>query len=275
MRISPTQVSLTLSATAPEATSEVTLTNDSSSSVLVTIRFEDFSATALGTPQLGAAASRYSLKKWIRTSTPEFTLEPGASRKVDLRVTNEAELAPGGHYTALVVTQSSPEAAAGEKNVQLRDALVSSIFLVKEGGESPRLGVGDFVLEHSLFSLSSTQSVQLLNLGNTQVVPRGTVQIIDPLGNLVAKGTINNESSILLPESGRLYVSELNQIAEATVPGNYRTEVAFRYDGRDEYTIAYQSSFLLPLNIFLLISAAGVVVLLICIRMSVRYWKRR
>src|SRR5690606_14546602 len=76
--------------------------------------------------------------------------------------------------------------------------------------------------------------VEVQNSGNTHVVPRGSVELVDPLGNQIAHGVINNQSSIVLPDSSRQLSADLSETGLPLWPGKYTLVLAYRYDGQEE-----------------------------------------
>jgi hypothetical protein len=84
------------------------------------------------------------------------------------------------------------------------------------------------------------------NTGNVHVTPRGTVKISDPLGRVIESGIINQQSSIELPETFRLFPTKLADLSSAFIPGRYNLNIAYRYDGKDDFSYASSSFFLIP-----------------------------
>lgn len=71
--------------------------------------------------------------------------------------------------------------------------------------------------------------------GNVHVVPRGYVTVTDPRGNLVAKGIINPESTLVMPGASRQFVTILQPVNPSAVKGRYTLTIHYRYDGNSAF----------------------------------------
>jgi hypothetical protein len=128
--------------------------------------------------------------------------------------------------------------------------------------------------DRSLLSLPHSVDLNFQNVGNTHLVPRGIVKVFDPSGKTVSQGTINESSSIILPQARRLYTTPLRSLISISKPGKYKIEVDFRFDGIDQVR-AYQSSFWyisLPwlISIILLIGIVAYIVFRVLTRRSTK-----
>ncbi len=74
------------------------------------------------------------------------------------------------------------------------------------------------------------------NTGNLHLVPRGIVEVHDPAGRVIERGSIDEDSSPILPESFRRYATKLMPMATGWLPGRYKVLTQYRYDGIDTTT---------------------------------------
>jgi len=174
---------------------------------------------------------KYGLASWLTLETSSIVLEPGAERKVLVTVDNRESLGPGGHYGAILVSVNDKDSSSGNQ-VAVQQEISSLVFVNKTGGAKFDLKLDSFSLNSSAFRLPNTVKLRFHNPGNVHVVPRGTAQLKNASGKIVAQGIINEESAYILPESYRQLITELRPVGRPlNLPGKYHLEVAYRYDG--------------------------------------------
>lgn len=224
-----------------QAHTDITVTNNSDHDVSGTIKAVDFKAldefggVSLG--QAGIPVSKYGLANWMTIDgSSDLSLAKGQSRAIRVNIDNRGDLAPGGHYGAVVVTVAEASPEAGNK-VSLKQELVSLIFVKKTGGE--KLGLQLLSMGAKTGSgIPSTVDIRFKSTGNVHVVPRGYVNITDPRGKLVAKGIINPESTMILPDTTRKFVTVMDPVTESSLRGQYKVTAYYRYDGVDKFSSA-------------------------------------
>lgn len=209
---------------------------------------------------------KYGLAKWFSLPQQTITLEPGQTQTIEGEILNQGDLSPGGHYGALLLTAANSPGGGSDKNkVTIQPVASSLMFVTKTGGDTHRLDLSGVNYKHSVFSLPSAVTLRFKNDGNTHVVPRGVITITDSSGKVVAKGAINENSNIILPESYRQIYVPLTKIGGANSIGQYQLKVDFRFDGFDQYR-EYRTSFeYVPkvLLILLIIALAAAVAVLV------------
>lgn len=186
---------------------------------------------------------KYGLAKWIQLEQPNVTVAAHSTQGVNFNIINDASLSPGGHYGAIVV-KTSEAVATGQNKVSLLPQAATLIFVRKIGGEIYKLKFAGGIGGTSWWGLPGQLSFHLQNEGNVHVVPRGIVVVTDPRGNVVGKGIINPDSSLILPERKRTYEVTWQHIRKIALPGTYTVHVSYRYDGTNvyqntSYTIKY------------------------------------
>jgi hypothetical protein len=116
--------------------------------------------------------------------------------------------------------------------------VVSSLVLAeKTGGAERRLVLASQSGDGGWGQLPGKLTQRFQNAGNVHVVPRGVTEVRDPWGRVVARGALNAESAIVLPESFRKYKTPLTSVAGAWWPGQYEVRTTYRYDGADEAAV--------------------------------------
>src|SRR3989344_6522014 len=131
-----------------------------------------------------------------------LTLQPGETGAVRVTIENQDTLSPGGHYGALTFKTGGDTAGAGAANNIAVEQLFSTLVFVKKiGGEIYDLKLSGQEYENSIVKFGDVLRLRFQNSGNVHLVPRGVAVVTDPLGRRVAKGTINQESALILPET--------------------------------------------------------------------------
>jgi hypothetical protein len=205
---------------------------------------------------------KYGLSQWISLERDRIVVEPKSTAKVPVTIENKESMTPGGHYGAVLVSPT----LSGERptKVQINQVLSSLLFVKKQGGEIYRLGLVDYTVGSRMLALPRDVNLRFQNAGNVHVIPRGTVTVHDPAGNLVRRGIINPNSGIMLPETFRKLDVPLESTGRTWLPGTYRLSVAYRFDGREteefrEYTFFYISGWYIAAVIALIAAGAAAV----------------
>jgi hypothetical protein len=208
---------------------------------------------------------KYGLAKWFELPQKTITIQPKQTFSLTAQIENLPDLSPGGHYGALMISQSGG-LNSGNK-VSVHPIASSLMFVTKQGGDTHKLGLAGVNVKHGIFSLPSSVSLRFHNDGNTHVTPRGMVTLSTPQGRIISRGIINEDSNIVLPETYRQLNVPLNKISSAFATGRYVLNVSFRFDGIDQYR-QYQTS-------FLYFPTAGLIVLVLILAgvLGLVYWR--
>lgn len=237
--VSPAFRELTITQTQPQAEFEVKVRNPSSRRMEFALNVVDFGSLdeSGGVAFLGVDPSgqkrRHGLAPWMRLSAQRLSVDPGQTGTVKALVENRRDLAPGGHYGAVILTPVDPDPAK-DGNVRLRQSISSLVLVKKLGGEFYDLRLQEAETDGRPFSVPNLSRLRFGNTGNVHAVPRGMVRVVDPRGRVVAKGIINPASSPILPASIRRYRVELDALGPAVIPGTYRVITQYRHDATDE-----------------------------------------
>ncbi len=239
--VSPAYQEIDLSQQQPQVQFELEISNDSTADrnfVLSTTDFgsldEEGGVAFLGQSADTLSDGRYGLAKWMLLAQTQVEVPARQSAQVQVTVANEASLAPGGHYGAVLATALDNNGKPlNSGKVGVKQVLSSLILLTKAGGAAPSLKLISQISNGRVWSLPSQINYRFQNSGNVHVVPRGIVTITDPAGRVVERGSLNAESGIILPESFRQYSMPLTSLATAWLPGQYAITTAYRYDGTE------------------------------------------
>lgn len=223
----------------------VSVANDTDD--IVTLRLSVFDFGSLdesgGVAFLGVSGDlekKYSLASWMRPEKDVLTLAPGEIGKVRVTIENRDTLGPGGHYGALTFkTENTAKKNQGESagdTVSVQQLFSTLIFVKKVGGEIYHLELKASEYQSAIVKFQDLLSLRFENNGNVHLVPRGVVTVMDPFGRIVKKGIINQESALILPETLRVYPVRLSTLAASFIPGRYTMDIAYRYDGKDDFT---------------------------------------
>ena len=241
----------------------VSLTNNTDALLTLRLSLLDFGSLdeSGGVAFLGASNNlekKYALSSWMRPEKDTMILQPGESQNVKVTIENRDSLAPGGHYGAVVFKAGDDaDDPSATNRVAVNELFSVLVFVKKIGGEIYRLDLKGEAYKQNIFAFPKMLELRFGNSGNVHIVPHGAVTITDPLGTVVSKGIINEESGLILPESIRVYPVRLGALARSFVPGRYTMKVAYRYDGRDDFTIVtLQFNFIPPMTIAAILALA-------------------
>lgn len=243
-----------------DTTADITLQNNTSEQVSAHLQLVDlktlgqFGGTSLDKATL---PDTYDLANWMSLPGGDTVLiAKGETVKVKVKITNRDDLTPGGHYGAVVITSSAPNSVSS--NVNISQQIVSLLFVKKLGGEVFGLDIEPFSVKGP--TIPDQVTTHFKSTGNVHVVPRGYIEVTDPSGKVVAKGILNQDSSMILPGTTRQFVTLLQPVASATKPGRYKVTIHYRYDGQNEFKTLSSSFTRGPSTVqYGIILAAGIV----------------
>lgn len=242
----------------------VSLTNDTDT--LLTLRVSVFDFGSLdesgGVAFLGASndlEKKYALASWIRPEKDVLTLASGETGDIRVTIENRGSLGPGGHYGALTFKIIDDERDGGPGGtIAVSQVFTTLVFVKKLGGEIYGMELASQEYGGNLLSWGETLRLRFQNSGNVHLVPRGTVTVTDLLGRQVAKGIINEESALILPETWRIYPVRLRSLVPHFIPGRYTFDISYRYDGQENFaTTTLTADFIPPAAmVFVLVPVA-------------------
>jgi len=274
--ISPIYQNVTLKADQDQAHYFVNLQNTTPSDQVFKLSTLDFGSLndSGGVAFLGSSTSdfakKYGLAKWMKLEEDTVTVPAGESVKLGVTVDNSPSLIGGGHYGAILATaQTAPGDKAAQARVGVFAVLSSLILLVKEPSEAPGMEVVLQAHDGSWLALPITITDRFKNTGTVHVIPRGLVEVKDPAGKGVERGSLTVDSGIILPEAARSYQTQLMKLRESPMPGRYTVIATYRI-GNDTKTKTYVTTFLY-LGTAGLMVGSGLVLLAILIVLEWRF----
>ncbi len=269
---SPTQKEVVVSSGLLEAVTNVTVTNNTGKSLIGTVRLVDFKTLketgGLLFSQAGVPIDKYGLANWMALANGDAINVPdGQSRDIKVNIMNRSDLAPGGHYGAVVISLNTTIASSGQK-ANFKQELVSLLLVKKLGGERYGLNLESLSADSNR-DIPKSVGLRFKSTGNVHVTPRGYAQVTDPRGKLVAKGIINPESTIILPETSRQFITSLSSVADSKLPGRYKITAYYRYDGQDQFSTrtVYINRFVWSPFLIVGMILTGTVVLLVMLKL--------
>lgn len=276
--MSPPLKEVTLGPGLLEADTTVTLKNTSGQDLSATVQAVDFKSLdeygGVSLENVGAPATKYSLAKWMDLPAGNMVDMPkGQTETIPVTIENTKDLTPGGHYGAVLISVTSASASS-PNTVGFKQQLVSLIFVKKLGGEVYGLQLAS-LKPNTTATVPEDVSLRFKSTGNVHVVPRGYVAVTDPQGKLVAKGIINEASTIILPGTERQLVTLLQPVAPAAASGRYKVTAYYRYDGQNKFTTKtiYFTRGVQPLQ--LILGALAVAIIIVFTVLAVRRRRRR
>jgi len=156
---------------------------------------------------LGNKSSPWSFKNNVIPAVSNFTLNFGDRIDLPVTVTVPANAAPGGYFTAVIVSDE-PQVDANTANGGATTRIISRVavlFFIKVAGNASSSGsVSDFRVNtpHLVYS-QSPDAFKILfnNTGNEYLVPYGEIHVTNMIGRDVADIPVN--AFFALPDSLR------------------------------------------------------------------------
>lgn len=180
---------------------------------------------------------KYGLAKWLHLEQDRVTIAPDQTVKIQATIINDDSLSPGGHYGAIIASVSGETATSGNQ-VGVTQKLSSLIFATKLGGEKYDLNLKKVTHDGNWLRAPKKVDLRFYNPGNSHVIPRGLVKLIDGK-KVISQAVINQESGYILPETYRQFSLELVPIKPLSKKplNSYKLEVDYRYDGLDKFAV--------------------------------------
>lgn len=277
--VSPAYQNVSIGQSQEQAHYEVTLTNSTGTDQAFKLSTVDFGSLndSGGVAFLGSSTSsfakKYGLSNWMKLDADTVTVPAGKDVQIGVSVLNSDTLTSGGHYGAILATaQTAPNGPAMQPRVGVFEVLSSLLLLIKQGGAPPSLIATSQSANGGWWNMPSTVTDRFQNQGNVHVTPRGVIEVTDPLGRVVERGSINVDSGIILPQMYRKYTTSLYTMAKPRIPGHYLVKLTYRFDGTTD-TKVFTSSFWYfgPPGLGIL---AGLIALLAVVVAGI-WWRRR
>jgi hypothetical protein len=262
----PQLTQLDLTVDKPEA--EIFYTNNSSATIELSLslqdvrELEDRNPVGILDPK-DAANYKYSLSSWAYLDRQNLTINAGETQSVKVTITKN-KLSPGGHYgSVLAEIHQTPSQG---KIVQVKGVLASLLFVrASTGNQIEEAKVNSLGTDNSGITFPEKIFFRFQNTGNVDLTPYGLLEIKDNQGHTVAKGIVNEDSLITLPEAIRKYAIPVKMLQQIIVPGKYKAILSLHY-GKSNKKISTSATFITAGNEGLLkwgLIAAGALIVLL------------
>ena len=273
--VQPQLTKLDLTKDKPEA--EIFYTNASDATVELSLslqdvrELEDRNPVGILDPK-DAANYKYSLSSWAYLDRQNLTLNPGETQKIVVTITKD-KLSPGGHYGSVLA--EIHQAPTPGKSVQVQGVLASLLFVRASTGNSiEEAKIASFGVEDKGISFPDAFFFRLQNTGNVDLTPYGLLVIMDKNDKIVAKGIVNEDSLITLPEAIRKYSIPIKSLQKIILPGQYKAVLSLHF-GKSNKQISTTTTFITGGTIPWLKWLVFVGVLIAVLVTVLMLWKRR
>lgn len=220
--------------------------------------FEVFSVEFPSTQHFGSLSfidfSQTAIKQqpsYMSFDVQQFVLNPQEKREIVVRVSNRANLKPGGTYTAVIVRTIQKN----ETSDQVVLPAFASLFLIRKNeGEIRNISISAIEEESGFFkfSLPKRIGVTFKNNGNVHLIPRGQVLMKDVFGRVIKQGILNEESVYVFPDTQKT-ISVNMQKARITAPLMIMTVSAQGSSEDSNYVSEYSFIYVSPTFVIILI----------------------
>ena len=232
--VSPSIIHIDLATDQPKY--ELTYTNNTNTNINLVLSVQDFSELEANyqlnfLSQKDAANYKYSLASWISFENNNLQLNPGEKKTVTVFI-NKDRITKGGHYASILAQVQQTQ---DKSTINILPTLSSLLFVRASTGQEIEQGkINEFTELRDGIEFPQTFITMFQNSGNVHVVPHGLIQIYDPLGNLVAKGTFNINSLDALPESIRRFDTNIDLYQKILLPGIYTAKINLHFGNTDK-----------------------------------------
>jgi hypothetical protein len=194
----------------------------------------------------------HGLVNFLKISLPEIALAPHQNKVVPVSIINANTITNGGHYAAIVF--KAYPITSKKTNFSIIQAVSSLVFLTTYGGGTQNLTLDTALISSVDVNLPAQITTVLGNSGNTQSTPRGYIQILNPGGKLISQSQLNIYSALILPQSKRLLVTNINPAHNFLWPGLYTVKIFYNHDGQTNFTVYQRQIIVIPEPFLIVIS---------------------
>ena len=256
-------------------TGTVTITNLESEERIYRVVVRDISSITNGGAPIFTEPGEitgFELSQWVTPGVNQVVLQPGEKKLVPFLVEVPEGASPGGHFGGIFFSADAERQRETGAGVGYQ---VGTIMNFRIGGNIvEEAQIREFLTDKVLYGVPTVQlGVEVENLGNVLIRPRGPIDITDMFGKKVGTLRINDSGGAVLPlpPDQNLVTSNNNRRTfsatwegEGLVFGRYEAIVALLYGEDGKKTISAATSFwVLPLRIILPILGTLLFVILV------------
>jgi hypothetical protein len=272
--VTPSIAHLDLATDAPEY--ELTYANNTKSEINLVLSVQDFTELEDSykidfLTGKDSANYKYSLSSWISFENKNLDLAPGEKKSVKVFI-DKNRITKGGHYASILAEIQAPE---NQQQVNIKAVLSSLLFVRASTGKEIEEGkIDTFEPLRDGIDYPDTYILRFKNSGNVHVIPYGLIQVFDPLGNLVTKGALNDNSLDALPESIRRYDTNVTTYQKILLPGIYTAKIDLHFGKTNQKLSMTIKFFSQGMFNFIKIGLALVIILLVLLYLRKRIIKK-
>ncbi|MBD3281196.1 hypothetical protein GF391_00430 [Candidatus Uhrbacteria bacterium] len=159
-----------------------------------------------------------NFSQWFDINNTSYVIDAKSTEEIEYTITVPPNAEPGGHYGALFVSLDPPDLESEESGASL-SSNTGILFLIRIAGDIfENATVESFDTNQKIFShLPANFSLRLRNEGNVHFRPKGTMEIRNMWGSIVARVPANPRNSAVLPNSIRrinTWWAKTNELAQ-------------------------------------------------------------
>ncbi|HSW96474.1 MAG TPA: hypothetical protein VLF89_01475 [Candidatus Saccharimonadales bacterium] len=227
--VTPSIINLDLATDPPEA--EISYTNTTANTIELHLSVADFAPLEDGyklqfLEGKDAKNYKYSLSSWVHFETNDITLNPKETKTVKIFIDKD-RLTTGGHYGTIQAEWTREK----DQSPVPTNLILSSLLFVRtnHGNETEEANINDFRQLQNFYLFPENFVLKIENTGNVEINPHGLVEIKDIFNHTVAKGFINENSLLALPESVRRYDIAIQNQQSYILPGIYHADMYIHF----------------------------------------------
>lgn len=187
-----------------------------------------------------AANYKYSLSSWVYLDKQSLILNPGEMKPITVNI-NKDKLSPGGHYGTILAEIRQTD--TDKKAVKVKGVLAALLFVrASTGNEREEAKIAFFGATNQGITIPEEFMFRFQNTGNVDLTPYGLVEVKDANGKTIAKGIVNEDSLITLPEAIRKYSVKTKPLQNLILPGQYKAVLSLHF-GKSNKTITATTTF--------------------------------
>lgn len=159
-----------------------------------------------------------SFSDWFSFEQSSYDIQGKSTLEIDYTLAAPLNAEPGGHYGAVFFSLDPPQ--TGEKFVGSRiSSKTGVLFLIKIAGDiTEQANIESFTTDKKVYSHLPTKfNLRIKNTGNVHFRPKGTLEVRNMWGSIVARVPVNPSKSAVLPNSIRkvnTWWAKSNQLAK-------------------------------------------------------------
>ncbi|MBD3208740.1 MAG: hypothetical protein GF370_04810 [Candidatus Nealsonbacteria bacterium] len=146
-----------------------------------------------------------SLARWVEITRGQTKLEPGENKDISLSINVPPDAEPGKRYVLISFSQGSNREEAEERARELNQPQVLLDIEVKDN-TIEKAQINKFSTEKGFFfGFPIKLSLEVENIGNQQVRPRGQIHIYNRQGEEVETLTVNDKLAAVSPSANQIF----------------------------------------------------------------------